>query len=128
MNKQAKFFCENCHNEVNANARFCPTCGKFFSSVKCPMCGAVGSAAQFKDGCPKCGYAEGKSSKKNSKSSDENLSESEGRYKFSTKTDKRCRHNDKNRNFQGEDSLPLWIYIISIIVLVTVIVLFVVLF
>ena len=55
--KKPKYFCENCGEEVNAKARFCPHCGKFFSSVRCPNCGHTGSVENFKKGCPACHYA-----------------------------------------------------------------------
>ncbi|MBQ2313478.1 MAG: zinc ribbon domain-containing protein [Treponema sp.] len=54
---QAKYFCENCGSEVAANARFCPHCGRFFSSVRCPQCGYTGGVNAFKKGCPRCHYA-----------------------------------------------------------------------
>ncbi len=60
MKKQsAKFFCENCGAEVPQNARVCRHCGKFFSSVRCPVCGTTGGPNKFANGCPKCGYAVG---------------------------------------------------------------------
>ncbi|MCR5621052.1 MAG: zinc ribbon domain-containing protein [Treponema sp.] len=52
-----KYFCENCGEEVAANARFCPHCGKFFAAVRCPSCGYMGSQNDFKNGCPRCHYA-----------------------------------------------------------------------
>ena len=55
--KEAKFFCESCGSEVPRNSRTCPTCGKFFASVRCPQCGRIGSNDDFKNGCPTCGYA-----------------------------------------------------------------------
>ena len=55
--KEAKFFCESCGSEVPRNSRTCPTCGKFFMSVRCPQCGRIGSNEDFKNGCPTCGYA-----------------------------------------------------------------------
>ncbi len=55
--KRAKYFCENCGEEVAANARVCPHCGKFFSAVRCPNCGYMGGVDVFKNGCPKCHYA-----------------------------------------------------------------------
>jgi len=61
MKKQsAKFFCENCGAEVPQNAKVCRHCGKFFSSVRCPVCGTTGSPSKFAKGCPNCGYAVGK--------------------------------------------------------------------
>ncbi len=56
--KKPKYFCEHCGAEVGRNARVCPRCGRFFSSVKCPKCGFVGVADDFLSGCPSCGYAE----------------------------------------------------------------------
>ena len=55
--KEAKFFCESCGSEVPRKSRFCPTCGKFFASVRCPQCGKTGAPEDFKNGCPSCGYA-----------------------------------------------------------------------
>ena len=57
MKQKAKFFCENCGAEVPEKARVCQHCGKFFASVRCPMCGTIGSVSQFTHGCPQCGYA-----------------------------------------------------------------------
>ncbi|WP_338113344.1 double zinc ribbon domain-containing protein [Treponema medium] len=57
MNKQPKFFCENCNAEVRRDAVICPYCGRFFASVRCPSCGFTGTHKEFKDGCPSCGYA-----------------------------------------------------------------------
>ncbi|HUX11565.1 MAG TPA: zinc ribbon domain-containing protein [Spirochaetia bacterium] len=57
--KRARFFCENCRNEVRWDAKVCPHCGRFFSSVKCPSCEFVGESRLFVFGCPNCGYAGG---------------------------------------------------------------------
>ncbi len=54
---KASYFCENCGAEVPGNSRFCPKCGKFFSSVRCPKCAHTGSAYSFRNGCPVCHYA-----------------------------------------------------------------------
>ena len=127
MNTQAKFFCENCNSEVRADARFCPTCGKFFSSVKCPMCGAVGTSQQFKDGCPKCGYAEGKSSQANS--------ETKSTKKFAISNSKTSKKKSENANgstlfpkrfvSKGDDALPAWIYIAAAVLLIGIIAFFI---
>ena len=55
--KEAKLFCESCGSEVPRNSKVCPTCGKFFASVRCPQCGRIGTNEDFKNGCPTCGYA-----------------------------------------------------------------------
>jgi uncharacterized membrane protein YvbJ len=53
---KTRYFCENCGNEVRAGAASCPSCGRAFTAVRCPKCGFEGTAAQFKNGCPACGY------------------------------------------------------------------------
>jgi predicted RNA-binding Zn-ribbon protein involved in translation (DUF1610 family) len=53
---KARFFCENCGAEVTAGAASCPRCHRVFSSVRCPKCGFMGEPADFRSGCPTCGY------------------------------------------------------------------------
>jgi len=55
-----RFFCENCGAEVPRDEEKCPKCGKYFASVRCPVCGFIGETAQFKGGCPACGYSTAK--------------------------------------------------------------------
>jgi len=52
-----RFFCENCGAEVPRDGEKCPQCGRRFASVRCPACGFIGETAQFKGGCPSCGYS-----------------------------------------------------------------------
>lgn len=54
------FFCEHCGSPVPQKAKQCPTCGRFFASVRCPSCGFTGSEELFSEGCPICGYSRGK--------------------------------------------------------------------
>lgn len=54
--KKPRYFCEHCGAEVGRNAKVCPACGRFFSSVKCPRCGYSGEPGLFRRGCPVCGY------------------------------------------------------------------------
>ena len=110
MSKQAKFFCENCQTEVDGNAKFCPNCGRFFSSVKCPKCGKIGSTALFKNGCPECGY----SGSATTNSEPDIMQNSQKRI--------------KNKKNESDDSLPFWIYILAISVLVLVVVMFILFF
>jgi RNA polymerase subunit RPABC4/transcription elongation factor Spt4 len=56
--KRPRYFCERCGAEVGKDAKLCPRCGRFFSSVKCPRCGYVGKADDFALGCPDCGSFE----------------------------------------------------------------------
>ena len=56
--RRPHYFCERCGAEVGKDARLCPHCGRFFSSVKCPRCGHVGKADDFDRGCPSCGSFE----------------------------------------------------------------------
>jgi hypothetical protein len=55
---KARYFCENCKAEVRAGSSSCPSCGRVFIAVRCPECGYEGRAAEFKSGCPSCGFLE----------------------------------------------------------------------
>ena len=106
MKKSAKFFCESCGAEVPPNAKFCRHCGRFFSSVRCPVCGETGSNEKFKNGCPNCGYAfnNGGSSKP---------SVEKHRHSRATKKNFRSAIRGKSAAFgvrASEDSLPKWIF------------------
>jgi uncharacterized membrane protein YvbJ len=106
-NKQrAKFFCENCGAEVPENAKVCKNCGRFFSSVRCPQCGTSGPASLFKKGCPKCGYAMPPAT----------LFQEKNLYKSDSMSSK--------NTFQAKrtDTLPCWIYILTIGIFVVLIV------
>lgn len=119
--KEAKFFCESCGSEVPRNSKVCPTCGKFFASVRCPQCGRIGTNEDFKAGCPTCGYAVNPDSEL-------------GRGNFGMPGDfgkgKDRRYGvagllglgkSKKPSASGsgyvESSLPWWVYIVSILIL-----------
>lgn len=53
---KTSFYCDNCGSLVAANASNCPTCGRYFSAVKCPKCEYTGALREFTEGCPVCGY------------------------------------------------------------------------
>lgn len=114
--KSAKYFCENCGEEVAANARFCPHCGRFFSAVRCPQCGHMGAVTAFKDGCPKCHYAmtpDDIFGTSNSESdSHKNITNSSKSVKRKTK-EKSIQKFKQVRN----DDAPIWLYIVSLAVL-----------
>ncbi len=93
LKNSAKFFCENCNTEVKHNAKFCPKCGRFFASVKCPNCGKIGAGTEFTKGCPRCGYAVKREEK------------------FTSEKSKKPYKN------QHDDALPSWVYIFSILLL-----------
>lgn len=98
--RKAKYFCENCGSEVVSNARFCPKCGKFFSSVRCPKCGFTGDVHTFKNGCPECGYAMPLSPTPDS----------------ITQPDKKNKPNKKSKKLVNEDA-PTWVFVICIVCL-----------
>ncbi|MDR2181681.1 MAG: zinc-ribbon domain-containing protein [Treponema sp.] len=52
----ARFFCENCGEEVRRDSRQCPRCGRYFARVRCPRCGFTGGESDFQSGCPVCAY------------------------------------------------------------------------
>lgn len=112
IHPSAKFFCEFCDYEVPIDARICPRCGHFFASVRCPVCGKIGDQALFKYGCPKCGYA----STSDTESSSNNSSKKRRRGKL------KLPEFNLNLGFQEKSSrkpttgqLPIWIYIIVLI-------------
>lgn len=114
-NKQAKFFCESCGSEVPRNARTCPTCGKFFASVRCPKCGKTGSTEDFKKGCPACGYAV-------------HPENGNGRYGYSSNNGnsgifKGLLGGSKKKNRGSDGPLPIWIYVVCIAILISLVVL-----
>ncbi|MCR4735698.1 MAG: zinc ribbon domain-containing protein [Treponema sp.] len=121
--KEAKFFCESCGSEVPRQAKFCPTCGKFFASVRCPRCGKVGTNDDFINGCPDCGYAVDKKAEltaaqqmaniKNAPIKDSFFFEYEDSKSPSNKTS----FNRNSRKGKGDSQLPIWIPIVCILVL-----------
>jgi len=94
---ETRFFCENCGAEVPRDEEKCPECGRVFASVRCPACSFVGQVAQFKDGCPVCGYsAAGPSANPISKA------------KAKTKRKKK-----PPKNQYPAASLPFWVYVLT---------------
>ena len=103
--EQAKFFCESCGKEVKQNEQVCTYCGK------------TGSTSEFENGCPDCGYAVGKTPKNsNIKSNYQN--------KKTSSLFNSIINNKNNNNTQNSDSLPLWMYLVSIFVLIVVLICF----
>ena len=112
--KEAKFFCESCGSEVPRKSRFCPVCGKFFASVRCPKCGHTGASEDFKSGCPECGYAvNSNSSISQNKDLYNSLSDNKSNNKISR---------NKIKKTPQDGSLPVWIYIIAVLVLIILII------
>jgi len=62
-NKAPRFFCDNCGYEVGHEVKSCPYCGRFFASVRCPVCDYAGPEKMFANGCPLCGYSAAPSKK-----------------------------------------------------------------
>ncbi len=108
--RTAKFFCEFCDYEVPIDARFCPRCGHFFASVRCPVCGKTGDQNLFRHGCPQCGYGSSPSAKTSGAQSGDAKKE---RRKF-----KLPKFNAQVNLPEGEKrnipigTLPIWVYIV----------------
>ncbi len=118
--KEAKFFCESCGSEVPRNSRVCPTCGKFFASVRCPQCGKTGTNDDFKNGCPRCGYAVNPNTM-DSGGAFQGISNSNIKYKNSGSIPFRNFFSSKNKKKKSsyvDSGLPIWIYISTLIVLI----------
>ena len=114
--KRAKFFCEFCGKEVHQNDKVCQYCGKFFASVRCPKCGKVGRTEEFTHGCPACGYAVAPSNrKKGSYGTRSFLGLGNGKGNFSG-----LNSQNGSKNYDG--SLPIWMYIIVLSVLVVLVI------
>jgi predicted RNA-binding Zn-ribbon protein involved in translation (DUF1610 family) len=93
--RSPRFFCDNCGAEVGRNVGKCPRCGRFFGSVRCPACGFAGEEGLFRNGCPSCGYSAPGGAKTRG----------------------------KGRENRIVDSLPLWVYLVSVLALICVILL-----
>ena len=115
--KEAKFFCESCGSEVPRNSKVCPNCGKFFASVRCPQCGRIGSHDLFKNGCPTCGYAVNPTSGKGSTNQLNNF-ENNKNNKFGIRRilGLGINRSSKTKNY-NDSALPIWVYIVSIMIL-----------
>ena len=120
---KAKFFCEYCDTEVPQNAKFCPRCGHFFASVRCPACGKTGDHSEFTNGCPSCGYAfssQPASKKDTSENETKFLSKKAGwitRNRAKKAIDSSPFTSAKKRPNRKDDSLPYWVYILSLAML-----------
>ena len=121
---KAKYFCESCGNEVAADAKFCPKCGRFFSAVRCPQCGHVGTVKHFANGCPACHYTFTK---------DELYGKLSPRHSKNKKVlTKRPRHNKKRVIRLPEapsvasimEDVPAWLFVSSVAVLVLIFIVF----
>lgn len=113
--KKAKFYCESCGSEVPQNAKFCGTCGKFFTFVRCPNCQHTGDSKLFTNGCPNCGYAVKKNNNFSSAFDSNNNKKTGSIFSniFSTKKDSTSKTEDS--------SLPIWIYLITVAALIAVV-------
>ncbi len=121
-NKKARFFCESCDTEVVGDAKFCPNCGRFFSSVRCPACELTGEHFLFENGCPACGYAMDGSPFDTSVSPNQRRKayrkHQNAEYKKNTsKGSSLYNYSAQPRKRGSDDPLPVWIYAICIVLL-----------
>ena len=126
MKKQAHSSCEYSGEEVAQNDSLCKKWGGFFFVVRCPSWGTSGSAHSFINGCPSCGYAE----KQNNSKTDSNLKK-DFNYVSDIQTGKNHFYLHKNKakakksvNTKNNFSLPVWIYCLTFLLLVVMIILF----
>ena len=104
---ETRFYCENCGNDVPFNAEVCPSCGKVFSAVKCPVCLFEGKPGVFLQGCPECGYMspqiEGLSSQSGGHSD-------AARHSDAASGNKKDRRARRKPNRGKSRLLPRWVY------------------
>ena len=112
--KSDKYFCENCGEEVAANARFCPHCGRFFCAVRCPQCGHMGAVTAFKDGCPKCHYAMTPDDIFGTQTNQSESQRNPQKQKKSSNLYPKTMNKSKQTH---NDDAPIWLYIVSLVVL-----------
>lgn len=120
---KAKYFCENCGSEVAANARFCPKCGKFFSSVRCPECGFTGDVKTFINGCPQCGYAMPNGVMKASSTHEDNTRNLKRKEKNKLKNafNSINQKDDSNKGHSStSEDTPGWVFVAAFIALVVI--------
>lgn len=125
--KEAKFFCESCGSEVPRNSKTCPTCGKFFASVRCPQCGRIGSNEDFKNGCPTCGYAVNPDDGFGHGSASGFMGAGaargrNGRYGSRSLLGLGRTKSSAASGSYVESSLPWWVYLVSILILVVLVI------
>lgn len=120
MKKQsAKFFCENCGAEVPQNARVCKHCGKFFSSVRCPVCGTTGTPSKFANGCPSCGYAIGKGKNVIPPAQKEKTASRKSKKALLNAINSRTPSSSYSKSRKSSDgSLPVWSFFAIVAILV----------
>ena len=102
MKKKPRFFCDNCGYEVGSEAKLCPYCGRYFSSIRCPNCEYSGPDRMFQNGCPLCGYSA--PAKKDPKSKP--IREKQPSYS------------------KPAEPLPFWTYIVAVIIFLVMVALF----
>lgn len=97
QSRKPRFFCEHCGTEVPINSRSCLNCGRYFENIRCPACGFTGNEQLFANGCPVCSYS----------SPTGDMQEYEEKRK-------------KNENRISTGSLPVWVYLVTILALFSV--------
>ena len=118
--KERSFYCESCGKPVSLRAERCPSCGKQFDAVKCPVCEFAGSASLFSDGCPSCGYLSGSNAIKSGSFVEVSL---EKEMKESQTAE-----NPPARSEPKKKSLPGWAYTLISVALIAFLVLLLVLY
>lgn len=98
--KKPRYFCDFCGKEVPGQAKVCPYCNHYFTSVRCPKCGLTAPASKFKFGCPDCGYS---------------APEEEGLAGPPTSPSRGAR---KGRSAQAPGPLPSWVYAVAALLLI----------
>lgn len=102
------------------SARFCGKCGRFFSSVRCPVCGKTGSSNMFANGCPSCGYGGKDQLGIAGMSSAAAKMQKDAQTKGHFYVHKKYPAAKKSGRSRGDGSLPVWIYAVTFAALVVI--------
>jgi predicted RNA-binding Zn-ribbon protein involved in translation (DUF1610 family) len=115
MKSSARFFCENCGAEVNRTTGRCPSCGRIFASVRCPSCGFTAAEALFKEGCPACGYCA-------PKAEEVPAADNAPAWPFQPSKNKPVHAGERKKTpgWLFISALPLWVYVLTVLVLAAV--------
>ena len=129
--KEKSYFCESCGSSVGLRESQCPSCGKVFDAVKCPICSFSGKANLFSDGCPSCGYMSKKGGTDRNSGKPFEMATGKGMvnpYVNGNDTPLAPKENEPEKKKQQSRAIPAWAYTVITVGLIGVLILLMVLY